>query len=401
MFMARGINRLSARTIAGAKKPGVYSDGAGLCLQVTANISGSITKSWIYRFMLAGRPRKMGLGACHTFTLLEARELARQARQTLARGIDPIEHRRAEFEARRRDEAANITFRDAADRYLAAHESSWRSAKHRRQWRTALATHAYPALAGRPVQAIDAAIINSTLAEAWRKTPSTAGRVRRRIAAICQWIKDGQPLPQSSTTKTVKHFRALPWQELPFFMSELRQIDGIAARALEFCILTSARTGEVRGATWGEIDFDSKLWTISSERMKSHRPHRVPLSDRAIEILTALPRMKGENHVFAGTRTGAAMGDLVMLRLLRVMRAGQTVHGFRSAFRDWCSESTSYPGAVAEMALAHAIPNKTEAAYRRGELLEKRKRLMRDWSVFCSRSPIAETANITPLRGRG
>ena len=194
--MARGVNRLSARTIATAKKPGIYSDGAGLCLQVTANVSGNVTKSWIYRFMLAGRPRKMGLGAVHTFTLAEARELARQARQKLAGGIDPIEHRLAQKEARRRDEAENITFRDAADRYLAAHESGWRSAKHRRQWGTALATHAYPALGGRPVKAIDNAIINSTLAEAvapdavngWPRSPAhrddlPMGQGRHAVAA--------------------------------------------------------------------------------------------------------------------------------------------------------------------------------------------------------------------------
>ena len=307
-------------------------------------------------------------------------------------------HRRSEREARRRDEAENITFRVAADRYLAAHESGWRSAKHRRQWRTALATHAYPALGGRPVKAIDNAIVNAALAGVWGRAPATAGRVRQRIERVCQWIKDGQPLPRPSPAKNVRHHPALPWQEVPAFMTELRQHDSIAARALEFVILTGTRTGDVRGAIWNEIDLDSRVWHIPAERMKAGRDHRVPLSDRAIEILADLPRLKGEDHVFAGTRTGAAFGDLVMLRLARGLRPGVTVHGFRSSFKDWASEATNHPNIVSEMALAHAVKSAVEAAYRRGELLEKRKRLMRDWSVFCSRSAIAETNNVTPMR---
>jgi integrase len=206
------------------------------------------------------------------------------------------------------------------------------------------------------------------------------------------------PLPPPSKTKRVKHHAALPWQELPAFMAELRQRDNISAKALEFTILTAARTGETIGSTWAEVDLDAKVWTVPAARMKAQKEHRVPLSDRAVEILRDLPRVKGERHVFPGSKAAVGLSNMSLLELLRGMRPGLTVHGFRSTFKDWCSESTNHPNIVSEAALAHTIPDKVEKAYRRGELLEKRKRLMRDWSAYCTRPPITERSNVAPLR---
>jgi integrase len=397
--MARGINKLSARTVAMAKEPGLYGDGANLYLQVADVDGNGLTKSWVLRYMLAGRPRKMGLGSINDFSLAEARERARQARQQLADGIDPIESRLVERDARRRDEVERIAFKDAAAKYLAVHESGWRNAKHRAQWRSTLTSYAFPTLGGRPVKAIDAVLINGALASIWTKTPETASRVRQRIERVVQWVKDGMPLPAPSKAKRVRHHPALPWQEVPAFMAELRQRASVSTCALEFTVLTAARTGETIGATWAEIDLDAKVWTIPAARMKAHREHRVPLSDRAVEILRDLPRVQGERHVFAGGRAKSPLSNMAMLELLKGLRPGLTTHGFRSSFRDWCAERTSYPREVAEMALAHTIKDAVERAYRRGEFYEKRKRLMRDWSEYCMRPPIAEKAgNVTPLR---
>jgi len=395
--MARGINKLSARAVAAARQPGLYGDGANLYLQVADVDGNGPTKSWVLRYMLAGRPRKMGLGSVNDFSLAEARERARQVRQQLADGVDPIEHRLNARDAARKDAAENITFKDAAQKYLAAHENGWRNLKHRQQWRTTLESFAYPTLGTRPVRAVDAPLINATLANIWQRTPETASRVKQRIERIVQWVKDGMPLPAPSKTKRVKHLAALPWQEIPQFMDELRRRDSIAARALEFVILTAARSGEAIGATWDEVDIDAKTWTIPGERMKAHRPHRVPLSDRAVAIVEGLPRLRGEKHVFPGTK-GDGLSNVAMLDLLRSMRPSVTVHGFRSSLKDWAAEATAHPNIVSEAALAHTIPDKVEKAYRRGELLEKRRRLMRDWATFCSRPPIAEKSNVTPLR---
>jgi integrase len=390
--MARGINKLSARAVATAKEPGLIGDGGNLYLQI-ADIDGKgITKSWVLRYMLAGRARKMGLGSVNDFSLAEARERARQARQQLADGVDPIEARLAARDAQRRDDAERITFKEAAGKYLAAHEATWRNAKHRQQWRNTLAAHAYPTLGTRPVGALDAALINGCVADLWTKTPETARRVRQRIGMICQWVKDGMPLPAPGKAKTTKHHAAMPWRDMPAFMAELRQRESISARALELTILCAARTGETIGATWDEIDFDARIWAVPPDRMKGHKEHRVPLSDRAVEILKDAPRIKGEPRVFP-------LSNMAMLELLRGMRKGLTVHGFRSCFKDWAAEATNHPNIVSEAALAHTVPDKVEAAYRRGELLAKRARLMKDWAAYCIRPPIVEKAgNVTPLR---
>jgi integrase len=395
----RSLNKLSARAIAAACEPGLYGDGGGLYLQV-ANASGNVTKSWIFRFMLDRRARKMGLGSINDFSLAEARDRARQARQQLTDGIDPIETRLMERDARRKGEAERITFKDAAAKYLVVHEPGWKNAKHRAQWRSTLEAYAYPTLGTRPVKAVDAALINGTLADIWRKTPETASRVKQRIERVVEWVKSGMPLPAPSKAKRVRHHPALPWQETPAFMAELRERDSISARALEFTILTAARTGESINATWDEIDLGAKAWSIPAERMKAHREHRVPLSDRAVEILKNLPREKGGRYVFPGGRAKAPLSNMAMLELVRGLRPGLTVHGFRSAFKDWASESTNYPNIISEMALAHVVSDKVEAAYRRGELFEKRKRFMRDWSEYCGRPRTVKLNSVATIRAR-
>jgi integrase len=397
--MARGIYKLSARAIAAAKEPGLYGDGGGLYLQVAGVDGKGPTRSWCFRFMLDRRPRKMGLGSVNDFTLAEARERARQARQMLSDGRDPIEARLAARDAARRDSAEAITFKAAVDKFLAVHADSWRNERHRKQWRSTLEQHALPTFGTRPVKAIDAALINGCLAGIWRTTPVTAARTRQRIERVCAWVRAGMPLPTPSKSRRVRHHAALAWAEIPTFMAELRQHDSIPARALEFLILCASRTGEVLGATWDELDLDARTWTIAGERMKGHRRHVVPLPDRAVEILREVPRMKGERHVFPGAKAKQPLSNMVLLECVRGLRPGLTTHGFRSTFKDWASEATAHANIVSEMALAHTIKDAVERAYRRGELYEKRKRLMRDWASYCSRPPV-EAGNVMPLRGR-
>jgi integrase len=398
--MARGVNKLSARTVATKDVPGLYGDGGNLYLQV-ADIDGNgITKSWVFRFMLDGRARKMGLGSIETYSLAEARERARQARQQIGDGIDPIEARLAARDTARKDAAERIVFRDAAEKYLAAHETGWRNAKHRQQWRNTLAAYAYPTLATRPVKAIDAPLVNGAVADIWTKTPETARRVRQRIETVCQWVRDGMPLPAASKAKNTKHHAAMPWQDMPGFMADLRGRDSVSARALEFTILCASRTGETIGAKWAEIDLDAKTWTIPAERMKAHRQHTIPLSDRAATILRDLPREKGSPWVFPGAKPKRPLSNMAMLECLRDLRDGLTVHGFRSAFKDWASEATHTPNIVSEMALAHAVSDKVEAAYRRGELIEKRRLLMAEWAKYCARPPVEKGGNVTELHAK-
>ncbi len=396
----RASNKLSARRVATLSAPGLYGDGADLWLQV-ARVRQNVTKSWVFRFMLDGRARKMGLGSADSFSLAEARERARKARQMLADGIDPIEARLADRDARRKREAERITFKDASERFLALHESGWRNPKHRAQWRSTLKTYAYPTLGQRPVKAIDAALTNVALAPIWETKADTASRVKQRIERVCQWVRDGMPLPKINPSKRRKHHAALPYADLPAFMAELSARDSISARALEVTIQTAARTGEIIGAKWSEINFDKKLWTVPGARTKSGRQHRVPLNKGALDILRKLPREKDLPYVFPGGRAKKPLSNMAMLELLRGMRpnSGPTVHGFRSTFRDWAAEQTSYPREITEAALAHVVTNKTEAAYLRGDALEKRRRLMEAWAGYCSR-PVTAGGDVVPIRKR-
>jgi integrase len=276
------------------------------------------------------------------------------------------------------------------------HEGTWRNDKHRAQWKSTLEAHAFPKLGSRPVAAIDGVLITDTLAPIWRTTPETGRRTKQRIERVLRWVREGQPLPRQAVGKNVKHHSALAFDDLAQFMAELSERESISARALQFTILSAARTGETIGATWDEIDLDTETWVIPGERMKSSRPHRVPLSKPLVAMLRALPREKGNPFVFVGTRAKSPLSNMAMLELLRGMRAGLTVHGFRSTFSDWARERTNYPRDVVEMALAHAIKDKSEAAYRRGDALEKRRRLMAEWARFCSMP--CTTATVTALR---
>lgn len=388
----RAQGRLTARQIAKlakAGKPGWYADGGNLYLQIAQGGS----RQWIMRYTIDGRTRVMGIGPCHTIDLADARVRVREARRLLVDGIDPLEHRRAERDKRRADERTRLTFKDAAAKYYSVHESTWRNARHRQQWRNSVATYLKP-LHDRPVAALDTAAVNDALAPIWNTKPETASRTRQRALRVIGWCADGMPLPQTNG-REVAHFSALPYRDLPDFMAKLRERESISARALEFLILTAARSGEVMGATWDEVDIKNRTWTIPANRMKAGKQHRVPLSDRAIEILQSLPR-EGK-YVFPGARAGQPLGRATLLHQVQSITGSKhTTHGFRSAFLDWAHDSTPFPKTVLDMALAHTVSDKVEAAYRRGDLFAKRIKLMEAWGAHCTRPPIS--GNVTRLR---
>jgi integrase len=401
--VAKKIDRLSPRRVATERGPGYYADGGGLYLQV----SPVGTKSWIFRFTLNGRAREMGLGSENTFTLAEARDKARACRKQIADGVDPIDARRAERAHGRLEAAKSLTFAECAKAYIEAHRAGWSNAKHASQWQNTLETYVGPVFGALPVQAIDTDLVMLALEPLWRNKSETATRLRGRIESILDWAKvrglraGDNParwrghldmlLPRPSKVKTVEHHAALPYAEMPTILAALAEQESIGAKALEFTILTAVRTGEVIGARWSEFDLDAKLWTIPAARMKAKREHRVPLSPRALKILESmLLRRKGE-FVFAGARSGMPLSNMAMLATLeRMDRSNITVHGFRSSFRDWASECTNSPHEVAEMALAHTIKNEAERAYRRGDLFEKRRKLMDAWARHCSNAKSAE-----------
>jgi integrase len=401
--MVRKTRRLSAVAVRNAK-PGLHPDGGNLYLQV----ADSGAKSWLFRFGRGGRERWMGLGPLITVSLAEAREKALECRKVLLAGDDPIEARKAARGQQMLDAAKTVTFRKCAEGFQSAHGAGWRSKRHSAQWDQTLAAYVFPVFGGLPVSAIDTSLVMKALEPIWTTMPETASRVRGRIERILDWAKvrghrQGENparwrghldhlLPARSKVARVNHLAALAYSEVPSFLTELRARDGIAARALEFTILTAARTSEVLGARWSE--FDGNIWVVPGERMKAGREHRVPLSNRAIEILERLPR-DGE-FVFIGAQRGSALNVAAMLRALKRMgREDLTVHGFRSSFRDWAAETTSYPNHVVEMALAHAIGDAVEAAYRRGDLFEKRRRLMDAWGQFCATA--RDSAKVLPI----
>lgn len=394
-------------------KPGRHADGGGLHLLVKA--SGA--RSWVYRFMLRGTARDIGLGAAagpDAITLAAARDKAGALRLKVKAGIDPLEERdRQAAEALAAAQAARIagiTFRAVANVHIAANEGSWRNAKHRQQWGNTLATYVYPVIGELPVAEIGTAHVLKILEPIWSSKPETASRVRGRIetildAAKVRGYREGenparwrghlaQILPARSRL-TRGHHKAMPYEAVPAFVGELRVRHAMAALALEFAILTAARTGEVLGATWHEIDFEKALWTVPADRMKAGKEHRVPLSPRAVEILEKTKPL-GKDWLFPADDDGA-LSTMAMTMLLRRMDRDCTVHGFRSAFRDWAAESTGFAHEVCEMALAHVIENKAEAAYRRRDLFEKRRRLMAEWAAYCS-TPRASSTNVAPLR---
>lgn len=410
----RAVNKLTSLKVASLSKRGLYADGLGLYLQVA---EGG-TKSWLFRFMRDGRARKMGLGPVHTVTLAMARDKATEARRKLLDDIDPIEMRKEARQTARLEAATALSFKECAERYIAAHRSGWKNEKHAAQWAATLDAYAYPCFGDLAVASIDVGLVLKALEPIWNVKPETASRVRGRIESVLDWATarkyraGDNParwrghldhlLPARKDIAKVRHHPALPYAEAGSFMRQVEALEGVSPRALEFAILTAARTGEVVGARWPEIDLEAKMWTIPGERMKAGKEHRVPLSDRAVEILKSLPREKTPQYVFIGDKPGRALSNMALLMTLRrIGRTDLTTHGFRSTFRDWAAEQTAYPNEMLEMALAHTVSDKTEAAYRRGDMVEKRRRLMQDWAAFCGASKSTDADNVTPIRRQG
>lgn len=413
--MPRHTKKLTALSVANVKKPGLYGDGDGLFLQVTVGKDEAVRKSWVVRFRIPGPEGKvrnakgdlvpktfeMGLGSATHISLQTAREDAAKAKALAAQCINPILHRDQERQKRAEAAAKAVTFSEAADRFLSAHEASWRNDKHRDQWRNTLATYVEPVFGKVDVAAVTVDHVLKVIEPIWQTKTETASRVRSRIERILDWAKARGlrsaenparwrghlefTLPKQSDVKTVKHHDALPYADVPAFMTKLRRRKGIGARALEFTILTAARTGEIVGAKWREIDVEKRVWTIPAERMKAKREHRVPLTIAAIAVLKPLRLGRGDDDfVFPGLDMKKAMSTETMAKTLSTMRDDCTVHGFRSSFRDWVSESTNFDGATAEAALAHIVGDKVEAAYRRGDLFGKRREMMEAWAQHCA-----------------
>ena len=397
--MARGIEKLSTAKVRSVRKPGIYGDGHGLWLHVGP--TGS--KSWLFRYMRNGRAREMGLGSVHDIGLGDARERARDARRMLLDGIDPL-HARAAKRAREAAEAASaITFRDCAEKYIATNKAGWRNAKHSAQWMATLATYAYPTIGKLAVGAIETGHITRVLEPIWSTKPETAGRVRGRIEAILdyaathRWRTGENParwkghlenvLPKRSKIRAVVHHAALPWREISAFMATVAKQEGVSVLALRFAILTAARTSETLGARWSEIDTRQALWTVPHSRMKVGKEHRVPLSDSALAVLRETAKLRvddGDGYIFPGMQDGKPLSNMALLMTLRRMgRDDLTAHGFRSTFRDWAAE-TGKADDISEAALAHAVGDKTVAAYQRGDLLDRRRNLMDQWAAFCT-----------------
>lgn len=380
------MGQLSIARIKLLTEPGSYTDGDGLMLVVAPGGS----RSWKLRVRLNGERRDFGLGSLKVVTLAEAREKAREYRRLIAQGIDPVAEQKKEVDA-------VPTFRDAAARVHEEHKASWKNGKHQAQWITTLETYAYPFIGDRLVNKIEGPQILKALQPIWLSKPETARRVRQRIGAVLDWSYvngyRNSEAPLRSLSKGLPrqpkddgHFAAMSFADVPAFLAKLRERVSVGRVALEALILTAARSGEIRGATWGEIDLGAGLWSIPAERMKMARPHHVPLAPQAIDAFERAKAFSAPctDLVFPGMKLKKPMSDMTLLKILRDMDAGVTVHGFRSAFRDWVAEETSYPGEVAEAALAHANSNKVEAAYRRSDFLDKRRLLMCEWADFCT-----------------
>jgi integrase len=409
--MARPSDRLGTKQVEKLVKAGnrgMWNDGRGLYLKV----NGPNSASWIFRYAAGGSPKDMGLGSVADVPLAKARELRDAQRRLRVDGIDPIGHRRVQRAARLVADAKAMTFAQCAAAYVASHEAGWGNATHRKQWTNTLAQYVYPVIGGLPVAAIDTALVMRAIEPIWKTVPETASRVRGRIEAVLDWARVrgyreaenparwrghlDHLLPARAKMQRVEHFAALPYTEIGTFMEALRSETSTAARALEFTILTAARTKAVLGATWSEIDFAARVWTIPASRMKAGLEHRIPLSAAALAVLAHMHALRVSEYVFPGQR--GHLSQLTMLRLLRSMGRGNiTVHGFRSTFRDWASELTGFPREVAEMALAHTIPSAVEAAYRRGDLFEKRRHLMEAWAQYCAQ-PAGDTGKVLPLK---
>jgi integrase len=383
------------------QQPGKYRIGPRVTLACARPGRGTAE----LRYMLHGRTRWMGLGGWPEVSVVEIRRKAEAAVELLHQGIDPLEQKAAEKQAAAVAAARSTTFARAASRYLADNETAWRNPKHRAQWRSTLTTYA-ASIANTPVADIDTPAVYAAISPIWSGKPETASRVRGRIEAVLgyaiaqRWRPGPNPatwkgnlehlLPKKGKVRVVKHHAALPYHELPEFMRELATRDGVAVLALRFLILTAARSGEVRLARWNEVDLRRDVWVVPPSRMKAHREHRVPLSKTALAVLQGMQplRQSGDSLIFPGMKRDTPLSDMTMTAVLRRMGRGDlTAHGFRSTFRTWCAEETSTPNHVAEQALAHAIGNAVEAAYRRGDLFAKRVELMDAWGNYCGNVP--------------
>ena len=396
--MARKAKELSPLAVGRLSQPGHHAVGgvAGLYLYV----SDAGARSWVLRAMVGSKRRHLGLGGFPDVPLAQAKERARKARDEISAGIDPILQKRATASALKASQAAETTFKQAAEAFIEAHGETWKNAKHRAQWTNTLVTYAYPVIGGLGVQHVGQEHVLKILEPIWKTKTETAVRLRGRLESVLDWAtvrnyRTGDNparwkghldklLAAPGRIQKVEHHAALPIDSMPEFMAELRQRDGAAARALEFAILTAARSGEARGATWNEIDKKAKVWTIPAERMKAGKEHRVPLTPSAMKIIETMPKVEDSEFIFTAPR-GGALSDMALTQVMRRMKIDAVPHGFRSTFRDWAGERTHHPREVAEQALAHTLQDKVEAAYRRGDALDKRRVLMGDWETFISK----------------
>jgi integrase len=423
--VARVLNRLSQTFVAKHTTPGLYGDGNGLYLQIAPGTAEDdaeyVTKSWIFRYAVGTgkekRDRKMGLGAYPLVSLALAREIAIECSLKRLKGIDPLEEREAEKRQKAAADVKTIIFEKAAEKYIAAHEAGWKNAKHRQQWTNTLKTYAYPVIGQLTVRDIDTELVMQVLNPIWTTKPETAGRVRGRIESILDWCKvqgfregenparwDGhldKLLPKRGKVRKVKPHPALPYKRMAEFMADLRNRTGVSAKALEFTILTASRTTEVIEAQWPEINKDDKIWTVPAERMKGDRDHEVMLSDAAIAVLEHQWKIRCSEWVFPGGHEGEPLSNAAMSELVKQMNTERktaglprwidpkqggraiTVHGFRSSFKDWASECTTFRDAVSEVALAHIEGDKVRAAYERSTFDEWRRDLMAVWADYC------------------
>jgi integrase len=393
---------------------GWHADGGNLYLFVRGDSRG-----WVFRFVAPdGNRRNMGLGSLNAVSLAEARKQAAALREQIKHPISPSDPLAARQETRLAQKLArrkHMTFKACAEAYIEAHRAEWKSPKHAQQWENTLSTYAHPVFGDLPVATVDEALVLKVLTPIWSDKTETATRLRGRIESVLDWATFNKyrhgdnparwkghlahSLAKPNKVAKVTHHPALPYKDIGAFMADLRQREGLGARALEFLILTAARSGEIRGATWDEIDFDDRLWIIPADRMKMEREHRVPLSDAALALLKAIPRLADSNLLFPSSKPNTPMSDMTLTAVLRRMqRTDITVHGFRSTFRDWAAESTNYPADMAEMALAHTIGDKVEAAYRRGDMLKKRFRMMNDWAKYCG-TALKASGVVVPMRG--
>jgi integrase len=394
----------TAAAVAGLKKPGRYAVGDGAYFQ----ISKWHTRSWIFRYERFGKAHNMGLGPYPLISLADARAKARNAKRMLLDGIDPLHAKRKARSDALLQIARTKTFKECAEQYIATHDSDWSSAKSRAAWVSTFKNYVYPKIGALPVADIDTAVVLGILEPLWSRAPATASRVRGRIETVLGWagvrgyrstenpgrwsghLEHILPSPNNET----EHLASLPYQRMGSFMAALRAAPGIAARALEFTILTACRTAEVRGGLWDEIEGD--VWTIPAKRMKAGKEHKVPLSDRALAILAELPRE--DARVFPSVRAGKGLGNHALLRVLERLKCdGVTTHGFRATFRTWAAECTGLEREVAEMALAHTIPSAVERSYKRTTLLDRRRLMMQMWSDFCAGHEVS--GDVVPLRG--